>query len=79
MHRHRCKRRWAHDYSPDRSIAATFQSLPGASDRIAGRTIAENRRLVMRRSFGFNACRRAVSFTVCGQLFTPFPADIPSL
>jgi uncharacterized protein with beta-barrel porin domain len=31
MHRHRCTRRWAHDFDPDRSIAATFQSLPGAS------------------------------------------------
>jgi uncharacterized protein with beta-barrel porin domain len=30
MHRHRCTRRWAHDYNPDCSITATFQSLPGA-------------------------------------------------
>jgi uncharacterized protein with beta-barrel porin domain len=27
---------WAHDYDPDRSIAATFQSLPGASFVVDG-------------------------------------------
>jgi outer membrane autotransporter protein len=27
---------WAHDYDPDRSIAATFQSLPGASFIVNG-------------------------------------------
>ena len=27
---------WAHDYDPDRSIAATFQSLPGASFVVNG-------------------------------------------
>jgi uncharacterized protein with beta-barrel porin domain len=36
MHRHRCTRRWAHDYNPDRPIAATFQSLPGASFAVNG-------------------------------------------
>jgi hypothetical protein len=36
MHRHRCTRRSAHDYNPDRSIAATFQSPPGASFVVNG-------------------------------------------
>jgi len=27
---------WAHDYDPDRSIGATFQSLPGASFVVNG-------------------------------------------
>jgi uncharacterized protein with beta-barrel porin domain len=27
---------WAHDYDPDRAIAATFQSLPGASFVVNG-------------------------------------------
>jgi uncharacterized protein with beta-barrel porin domain len=27
---------WAHDYDPDRSIAATFQALPGASFVVDG-------------------------------------------
>jgi uncharacterized protein with beta-barrel porin domain len=27
---------WAHDYDPDRSIAATFQTLPGASFVVNG-------------------------------------------
>jgi autotransporter-associated beta strand protein len=27
---------WAHDYNPDRSIGATFQSLPGASFTVGG-------------------------------------------
>jgi uncharacterized protein with beta-barrel porin domain len=27
---------WAHDYDPDRSIAATFQALPGASFVVNG-------------------------------------------
>jgi uncharacterized protein with beta-barrel porin domain len=27
---------WAHDFDPDRSIAATFQSLPGASFVVNG-------------------------------------------
>ena len=27
---------WAHDYEPDQSIAATFQSLPGASFVVNG-------------------------------------------
>ena len=43
MHRHRCTRRWAHDYDPDRSIAATFQSLPGASFVVNGAAQAATR------------------------------------
>jgi uncharacterized protein with beta-barrel porin domain len=27
---------WAHDYNPDRSISATFQTLPGASFVVNG-------------------------------------------
>jgi uncharacterized protein with beta-barrel porin domain len=27
---------WAHDFNPDRSIAATFQALPGASFVVSG-------------------------------------------
>ena len=27
---------WAHDFNPDRSIAATFQTLPGASFVVSG-------------------------------------------
>src|SRR6202035_5590226 len=27
---------WAHDYNPDRNIAATFQTLPGASFVVNG-------------------------------------------
>ncbi|MGJ5087008.1 MULTISPECIES: autotransporter domain-containing protein [unclassified Bradyrhizobium] len=27
---------WAHDFNPDRSVAATFQSLPGASFTVSG-------------------------------------------
>ena len=27
---------WSHDYNPDRSIAATFQALPGASFVVGG-------------------------------------------
>jgi uncharacterized protein with beta-barrel porin domain len=27
---------WAHDYTPDRFIAATFQTLPGASFVVNG-------------------------------------------
>lgn len=27
---------WAHDFNPDRSIAATFQTLPGASFVVNG-------------------------------------------
>src|ERR1700716_2187054 len=27
---------WAHDYNPDRSIAATFHALPGASCVVGG-------------------------------------------
>jgi autotransporter-associated beta strand protein len=33
---------WAHDYDPDRSIAATFQSLPGASFVVNGAAQAAN-------------------------------------
>jgi hypothetical protein len=38
------------------------QDRDQAGDRIAGRTIAESRRLVMRPSFGFNACKPAIFF-----------------
>ena len=34
---------WAHDYDPDRSIAATFQSLPGASFVVNGAAQASRR------------------------------------
>jgi uncharacterized protein with beta-barrel porin domain len=33
---------WAHDYSPDRAIAATFQSLPGASFVVDGAAQAKD-------------------------------------
>ena len=33
---------WAHDYDPDRTIAATFQALPGASFVVNGATQARN-------------------------------------
>ena len=33
---------WAHDYDPDRSIAATFQALPGASFVVNGAAQASN-------------------------------------
>ena len=33
---------WAHDFDPDRSIAATFQALPGASFIVQGATPAKN-------------------------------------
>jgi uncharacterized protein with beta-barrel porin domain len=37
---------WAHDYDPDRSIAATFQSLPGASFVVNGAAQASDSALV---------------------------------
>jgi uncharacterized protein with beta-barrel porin domain len=37
---------WAHDYDPDRSIAATFQSLPGASFIVNGAAQASDSALV---------------------------------
>jgi uncharacterized protein with beta-barrel porin domain len=37
---------WAHDYDPDRSIAATFQSLPGASFVVNGAAQATDSALV---------------------------------
>jgi uncharacterized protein with beta-barrel porin domain len=37
---------WAHDYDPDRSIAATFQSLPGASFVVNGAALASDSALV---------------------------------
>ena len=37
---------WAHDYDPDRSIAATFQSLPGASFIVNGAAQAADSALV---------------------------------
>jgi T5SS/PEP-CTERM-associated repeat protein len=33
---------WAHDFSPDRSISATFQSLPGASFVVSGAAPSRN-------------------------------------
>jgi len=33
---------WAHDFDPDRSIAATFQSLPGASFVVNGAALASD-------------------------------------
>jgi uncharacterized protein with beta-barrel porin domain len=33
---------WAHDFDPDRSIAATFQALPGASFVVNGASQAQN-------------------------------------
>jgi uncharacterized protein with beta-barrel porin domain len=37
---------WAHDYDPNRSIASTFQSLPGASFVVNGATQASDSALV---------------------------------
>jgi uncharacterized protein with beta-barrel porin domain len=37
---------WAHDYDPDRSIAATFQSLPGASFVVNGAAQASGSALI---------------------------------
>ena len=37
---------WAHDYDPDRSIGATFQSLPGASFVVNGAAQASDSALV---------------------------------
>ena len=37
---------WAHDYDPDRSIATTFQTLPGASFVVNGAAQASNSALV---------------------------------
>jgi uncharacterized protein with beta-barrel porin domain len=37
---------WAHDYDPDRSIASTFQSLPGASFVVNGAAQASDSALV---------------------------------
>jgi uncharacterized protein with beta-barrel porin domain len=33
---------WAHDYDPDRSVAATFQALPGASFVVNGAALARD-------------------------------------
>jgi uncharacterized protein with beta-barrel porin domain len=33
---------WAHDFNPDRSLAATFQALPGASILVNGAAQASN-------------------------------------
>ena len=33
---------WAHDFDPDRSIAATFQALPGASFVVNGAAMASD-------------------------------------
>jgi uncharacterized protein with beta-barrel porin domain len=37
---------WAHDFDPDRNIAATFQSLPGASFVVNGAAQASDSALV---------------------------------
>jgi len=37
---------WAHDFNPDRSIAATFQTLPGASFVVNGAAQASDSALV---------------------------------
>ena len=37
---------WAHDFDPDRSIAATFQSLPGASFVVNGAAQASDAALI---------------------------------
>ena len=37
---------WAHDFDPDRSIAATFQTLPGASFVVNGAAQAADSALV---------------------------------
>jgi uncharacterized protein with beta-barrel porin domain len=37
---------WAHDYDPDRSIGATFQTLPGASFVVSGAALAADSALV---------------------------------
>jgi uncharacterized protein with beta-barrel porin domain len=36
---------WAHDYNPDRNIAATFQTLPGASFVVNGAAQAADKAL----------------------------------
>jgi uncharacterized protein with beta-barrel porin domain len=33
---------WAHDFNPDRSIGATFQTLPGSSFVVNGATLASD-------------------------------------
>ncbi|QKD06699.1 autotransporter outer membrane beta-barrel domain-containing protein [Mesorhizobium loti R88b] len=37
---------WAHDFSPDRSLTATFQTLPGASFVVNGAAMAQDSALV---------------------------------
>ncbi len=37
---------WAHDYNPDRTIGATFQTLPGASFVVNGAKQASDSALV---------------------------------
>src|SRR4029077_15933896 len=37
---------WAHDYNPDRSIASTFQTLPGASFVVNGAAQASDSALL---------------------------------
>jgi uncharacterized protein with beta-barrel porin domain len=37
---------WAHDFNPDRAIAATFQTLPGASFVVNGASMASEAALV---------------------------------
>jgi uncharacterized protein with beta-barrel porin domain len=38
----RSRAAWAHDFNPDRSVAATFQALPGASFVVNGAAIASD-------------------------------------
>jgi hypothetical protein len=38
---------WAHDFNPDRAVAATFQTLPGASFVVNGARQASNAALTM--------------------------------
>jgi len=42
----RVRAAWAHDFDPDRSIAATFQALPGASFVVNGAAQASDSALV---------------------------------
>ena len=37
---------WAHDFNPDRSIGATFQTLPGAGFVVNGAAMASDAALV---------------------------------
>ena len=69
---------WAHDFNPDRSIAATFQALPGASFVVNGAGPARNAALTtasaeMKWQSGFSLAANfegefsAVTAQLCGQ------------